>query len=259
MRKLAVITGATSGIGFSFAKIFAQNGYNLIVLGRNKNILESMKKSMQTEYMINVDTFCVDISDREALEKFWYEIEEKNLEVDVLVNNAGLGYNGEFTEIDFDKHDDVIEINMRALTRLCYLCANHMKKRKKGTILNVASTGSFQAGPMIGVYYASKAYVLSLSVALEKELKEYGVKVCTLCPGATKTNFSKRAGKGDLDVAMSPDDVAKITYRDMKKGKSIIVPGTMNKFAVYFSRIAPYRFTAKMVEKIQKKAINKSN
>lgn len=257
MSKTILITGATSGIGFSFAKIFAKEKYNLILVGRNENRLKEIKSKFEIEEKIKIYIYSVDFFDRDAIENMWISIEENFEKVDVVINNAGAGFNGEFSEINWENHELIMEVNMRALTRLSYLAVNHMKKYKEGKILNVASTGSFQAGPMIGVYYATKAYVLSISTAIREEVKEFGIDVVTLCPGATKTEFCKRAGKEDLSNAMSSDDVARIGYNGLLKNKAIIVPGTFNKFAVVISKILPYTFMAKIVKKIQSKVTKK--
>lgn len=258
MSKYVLITGASSGIGLALARVFAKEKYNLILVGRNENKLKELEIEFKEIYKVEAKAFAVDISKIELLEKLWITIKESYPQIDIVVNNAGVGFNGEFTNIDWEKHEEVIDLNIKSLTRLNYLAASYMKEKKQGKILNVASTGSYQAGPLISVYYASKAYVLSLSEAMRQELKDYGdITVSTLCPGATKTEFSKRAGKADLDVAMSPELVAKIAYNGLMNRKAIIIPGLMNKFAVAFSRFLPYTFTSKMVKKIQSKAMKK--
>ena len=257
MKKYVLITGTTSGIGYSFAKVFASEEYNVILVGRNREKLEGIKKDFSDIYNVKVFIEYADFSVREDVENLWISIEKKYPQIDILINNAGIGYNGEFSDINFDAHEFTMEVNMRALTRLSYLAINNMKKNSGGKILNVASTGSFQAGPMIGVYYASKAYVLSLSIALREEVSGYNIDVVVLCPGATKTEFCKKAGKEDLSVAMNSDDVAKIGYKGLMKNKAIIIPGTMNKVAILISKFMPYIFMARMVKKIQSKVIKK--
>ena len=257
MKKYVLITGATSGIGYSFVKVFAGEKYNIIIAGRNRKKLEEIKKDFNDIYNVEVFIEHADFSVREDIENLWISIEKKYPQIDILINNAGVGYNGEFSDINFEAHEFTMEVNMRAVTRLSYLAINHMKKNSGGKILNVASTGSFQAGPMIGVYYASKAYVLSLSVALREEVSGYNIEVVALCPGATKTEFCKKAGKEDLKVAMSSDDVAKIGYKGLMKNKAIIIPGFMNKVTILISKFMPYIFMARMVKKIQSKVIKK--
>ena len=144
----------------------------------------------------------------ENIDLLYKKIKTEVGKVDILINNAGIGFNGEFNEIDWQKQLDIINVNIISLTKLTKLILKDMIDQKDGKILNVASTGAYQPGPLISVYYASKAYVLSFSEALREEVKDKGIKVVTLCPGATKTNFSKRAGKGDLDVAISAKEVA---------------------------------------------------
>lgn len=255
MKKYVLITGASSGIGLSFAEIFARKGYNLILVARNKEKLEEIQKKFVDKYKVEIGIHSVDISKKYLLEDLWITIEKSYPQIDVLINNAGAGFNGEFTDIEWEKHEQIIDLNIKSLTRLNYLAINHMRKNKCGKILNVASTGAYQAGPLIGVYYATKAYVLSLSTALREEVKDENIIISTICPGATKTAFSKRAGKEDLNVAMSPDLVASIGYRGLMKNKANIIPGLMNKCAVLASRLLPYTFTAKMVKKIQDGAI----
>lgn len=251
MKKNVLITGASSGIGLSFAEVFASKGYNLILVARNKEKLEEIQKKFVDNYKVEIGIHSVDISKKDLLEELWITIEKSYPQIDILINNAGAGFNGEFTDIEWEKHEQIIDLNIKSLTRLNYLAINHMRKNKCGKILNVASTGAYQAGPLIGVYYATKAYVLSLSTALREEVKNENIIISTICPGATKTAFSKRAGKEDLNVAMSPDLVASIGYRGLMKNKDIIIPGIMNKCAVLASRLLPYTFTAKMVKSIQ--------
>ena len=160
-------------------------------------------------------------------------------------------------EIDWQKQLDIINVNIISLTKLTKLILKDMIDQKDGKILNVASTGAYQPGPLISVYYASKAYVLSFSQALREEVKGKGINVVTLCPGATKTNFSKRAGKGDLDVAMSAKEVAECGYKALIRDKAICIPGFMNKVLVFLSKVSPTTLNAKIVKKIQNKAISK--
>lgn len=257
MKGNVLITGSTSGIGYELSKIFASKGFNLILTGRNKEKLIEIKKELSLLNGINILTYDCDLSNKDnALELFNY-IKSLNLNIDILVNNAGAGFNGDFNNISFNKHLSTIELNITSLTYLTYLVIKEMKERKSGKILNVASTGAYQPGPYIGVYYATKAYVLSFSEALREEVKEYGIVVTTLCPGATKTQFSKRAGKGDINVSMSAKKVGKSGYEGLMKNKAIIIPGTLNKLLVFLSKITPTSVNAKVVKQIQRKAMSK--
>lgn len=255
MNNVVLITGATSGIGYEFAKIFAINGFDLILTGRNLDVLNKLKEELSNKYGKKVHIYRCDFTKINEVKELYCFIKDCKLSVDILVNNAGVGYNGYFHDVSWEKHEEIINVNISALTCLTRLVIEDMKKRKSGKILNVASTGAYQPGPLIGVYYATKAYVFSLSQALREEGKEFGINVTALCPGATKTNFSKRAGKGDLDVAMSAKEVAEIGFRALMKNKDICVPGTMNKLLVVASKLAPSAFSAKIVKKIQGKAI----
>ncbi len=252
MKKMVLITGATSGIGYEFSKIFYEKGYSLILLGRNKEILEKMKFSMDKERVI---IYSCDLSKKENVKEFFNFVDKNNIEIDILINNAGLGFNGYFNDISWECHESVINTNIMALTLLTKVITDSMKKRGRGKILNVASTGSYEPGPLINVYYASKAYVLSFSQGLRQELKEFGITVTTLCPGATKTNFSRRAGKGDLEVAMSAITVAEIGYKALMKNKAVCIPGNLNKLLVFGCKIIPSSISAKIVKNIQRKAI----
>lgn len=231
-----LITGATSGIGYEFAKIFACKGYNLILCARNKEKLEEIRKSIIDEYKIDVWTISKDLSIRKEIKDLYDEISEMEIEVDILINNAGAGYVGEFINESYDKDESIMNLNMNALTYLTKVFARMMVKRNRGKILNVASTGSYHPGPYTAVYYATKAYVLSFTEALAEELKDYNVTISALCPGATKTNFSKSAGKKDNKNAMSPEFVARKGYEGLMNNKVTIIPGIQYKLFVHIPR-----------------------
>lgn len=252
--KTVLITGASSGIGLELAKLFSKDGYNLILVARSENKLEEIAKNLIKKYNINVHIIKEDLSKRESVKDLFLKVQQLGIRVTTLVNNAGAGYCGLFHEIDIDKDEKMIGLNIEAITYLTKLFSKEMIKLKKGSILNVASTGSYEPGPYIAVYYASKAYVLSFSQALENELKPYGIKVCTLCPGATKTGFSKNAGKKDIKTAMSAEKTAEIAYRGFMKNKSVIIPGFFNKIAVLFCKLLPGKISAVVVRRIQEDA-----
>lgn len=250
--KNVLITGASSGIGYELSKVFADNGYNLILIARNYKRLEEIKKEVLEKFKVKVKVIQKDLSVTSSALEIFNELKKENIDIDILVNNAGAGYVGLFNDINYKKDIDIINLNISTLTILTKLFSNHMIKRGYGKILNVASTGAYQPGPYTAVYYATKAYVLSLSEALTIELKEYGINVSTLCPGSTKTGFSKRAGKEDINVAMSAEKVAKIAYRGLLKNKRIIVPGFNNLIAIALSKITPGSISGYFVAKIQK-------
>ena len=236
MKENVLITGATSGIGYELAKIFAENKYNLIISARNKNMMESIKIDFEKKYGIKVSIFEKDLSQKNSAAELFNEGKTENIQVDILINNAGAGYVGEFLKEDLEKDESIMELNMDSLTILTKLFAKEMVKRRSGKILNVASTGAYHPGPYTAVYYATKAYVLSFTEALAVELKPYNVKVSALCPGATKTNFSKNAGKKDNPTAMKPSYVAKKAYKGLMKNKTTIIPGLQYKVFVMLPR-----------------------
>ncbi|MDU1443293.1 MAG: SDR family oxidoreductase [Clostridium cochlearium] len=254
-RETVLITGASSGIGYELAHVFAQNNYNLILVARRIDKLNEMKKYFNDNYKISVEVIGKDLSKPRAAEDVFYKIKDLGFDIDVLVNNAGVGHCGLFHEIELEKHRETIQLNIIALTELTKLVTTDMVTRRKGSILNIASTGAYQPGPLISVYYATKAYVLSFSEALYNELKPYNIKVTALCPGTTNTEFAKNSGKGELKNAMSARTVAEIGYRTLMKGKRVEVPGILNKVLVSMSKITPRRILASIVRSIQRKAI----
>lgn len=231
-----LITGATSGIGYEFAKVFAKNKYNLLLCSRNKESLAKIKSELSEEYKVEVNIFAKDLSNKEDVKELHEEVAAKGITVDILINNAGAGYVGEFIKEDYERDENIMQLNMNALTYLTKVFAKDMVRRKKGSILNVASTGSYHPGPYTAVYYATKAYVLSFTEALSEELKQYNITVSALCPGATKTNFSKNAGKKDNSNAMSPQFVAQKGYEGLMKNKGTIIPGFQYKLFVLLPR-----------------------
>ncbi len=229
-----LITGATSGIGYALAQVFAKEGYDLILVGRDEEKLKRTKMSL--EATSKVHTIVSDLSTKEAATMIYKQVKEKGLRVDILVNNAGAGIVGEFCEYSLEKDLELIQLNMVSLTLLTKYFAKEMKERGSGKILNVASTGAYHPGPYTGLYYATKAYVLSLSEALYSELKPYHVRVSSLCPGATKTAFAKAAGRENASFAMTASFVAEKAYKGLIKGKRTIVPGMLNKLFIKLPR-----------------------
>lgn len=253
--KTVLITGASSGIGYEFCKVFAENNYNLILVARRINRLNEVKKQLLEKYEIKINVIEVDLSNYNSSNEIYNGVKSLGVHVDVLINNAGIGNCGFFNEIPIENHRKVMEVNMKALTELTYFFSSEMKERGDGKILNVASTGSYQPGPLIAVYYASKAYVLSLTEALANELKNYNIQVSVLCPGTTSTEFHSKSGKRTLKNAMSPEKVAVVGYRGLMKGKMLIVPGFKNKLAIFMSKILPGYLSSKVVRIIQNKLI----
>lgn len=224
-----LITGGTSGIGYELAKIFARKQYGVLIVSGNSKKLENAKRNLERECNANILTFQQDLSQLGAAEKIYSKIKERNIHISLLINNAGVGTVGPIEEINLKQDESMLILNMINLTELCKLFVADMYDKKHGGILNVASTGAFQPGPYTSTYYASKVFVLSLSRAIRYEAKKKGVNVSVLCPGATKTEFFSRAGKGTPKGAMSPEEVAAIAYKGLMRNKEIIVPGSINK------------------------------
>lgn len=227
-----LITGASSGIGYALAKVFALHEYNLILVARNTKKLNELADELRNQYNIRIDVIAKDLSQAGSAKKVFDDVISMKLTVDILVNNAGIGNVGFFYETEFNRDTEMIQLNIGTLTELTKLFSREMVKRRKGKILNVGSTGSFAPGPFIAVYYATKAYVLSFSRAIGKELKPYGVTVTALCPGAVRTNFCKTAGKRDMPGAMEARVVAEVAYRGLLKNKKVVIPGILNKILV---------------------------
>lgn len=260
MKNYALITGASKGIGLEIAKLFAKDGYPLILVARSIDLLIQIKHTFEEEYHINVKVIEKDLSDLSAAKQIYEAVKKENLQVDYLVNNAGFGDYGYFLDANIDKHVKMVHLNITTLIELCYYFGNDMKNKKFGRILNVGSIASFFPGPLMASYYATKAFVLSFSEALQKELEHTGVSVSVLCPGTTATNFFDNANatteKTDLLKKMhpaNPADVAKYGYQKMMKKKTIIIYGFKNKTAIFMNRLISHKVARNMVYRIQKK------
>lgn len=237
MGKCVLITGGTSGIGYALAKKFAEEDYKILIAASNKERLLKTKNELEETYGISVHIYEQDLSKLGAAEELYKKIKEYNIEIDVLVNNAGYGAIGATESVNAKKDQGLMILNMITLTELCKLFLNDMYQRKQGKILNVSSTGAFQPGPYTATYYASKSYVLSYSRAIRREAAKRNVQVCTLCPGTTNTEFFQKTGKRTPAGAMSPDKVAEYAYHKLMKNREIIVPGIINRIL----RIVPVR------------------
>lgn len=244
MNKTALITGASSGIGYELSKIFAKNGYNLVLVARNSDKLNSISAEIREQYDIDIKVLPKDLSDPLAPQELYDDLFADGINIDVLVNNAGIGNNGKFTDTGLEEYTALIQLNITSLTMLCSIFGKSMVKNGSGRILNVASTAAFQAGPYMSVYYASKSYVLLFSEGLKNELKDDGVGVTVLCPGATQTEFFKRSDMIGTKLEKSPlmmsaSKVAEIGFSGLMKGKSVVIPGFMNRLLVLSVRFTP--------------------
>lgn len=249
MKEYTLITGATSGIGYELVKLFSKDKNDLILVARNEEKLNEIKNDLKEKYGIDVVVIPADLSIIENAKKLYDKTKELNLKVVKLINNAGFGDSCEFTEAKIDKINQMIDLNMKALTDLTYYYANDMKENKYGRILNVSSVAAYLPGPYMSVYYASKAYVMNFSVALAVEMKKYNVKISILCPGPTKTDFAHKAEFKNENsfnkYATKPERVAKIAYKKFKKGKLIINPGFIVKLISFGTRLTSKKFAAK--------------
>ena len=254
---LVLVTGASGGLGAELARLFARDGYSLVLVARSADKMESLAAELRSDYDTRSTIIPKDLSNPKAPREIFEEVLADGLEVDVLVNNAGFGTNGPFAKSDLETQLRMMQVNMTALTVLTRLFLDGMLERKRGRILNVASTAAFQPGPFMAVYYATKAYVLFFSEALTNELKETGVTVTALCPGATATGFSKAAGMEKILLfragVMDAEMVALVGYRGLMKGKTVVIPGLKNKLSVFLVRLGPRDLLTAVVRKLQKK------
>lgn len=254
MQKWVLITGGSSGIGFEIAKIFAANSYSLVLVARDNIRLQKAAEELAATGA-TIKTFAKDLAGKNAPEEIFSELQRENIFVSVLVNNAGFGRQQPFSETVLPETLDMIEVNVSSLVHLTHLFLQPMLARGEGKILNVASTAAFQPGPFMATYYASKAFVFSFSYALADELEKTGVSVTTLCPGPTKTEFQKRAGRFHSERmlrfwTMSAADVARTGYRGLMNGKRVVVPGFLNKLGVAFAKILPVKIPTKAARKV---------
>jgi len=238
LTEVALITGASAGLGVEFARQLSARGHRLVLVARRKERLEELAKELG-----NARAVALDLSEDDAAAKLMADLEAHGETVDLLVNNAGFGLIGPFAKLDARRERQMIDLNVSTLTDLCRAVAPGMIERKSGAILNVASTAAFQPGPKMAVYFATKAFVLSLSEALHEELKPHGIKVSCLCPGPTRTEFGDVAGFGGNGlfdrVAMDAATVVRTGLKGLDKNRAVVVPGIVNKIGAASTRFAP--------------------
>ncbi|MCL2862742.1 MAG: SDR family oxidoreductase [Methanimicrococcus sp.] len=256
MNKTALITGASSGIGRELAKVFAGNGYDLILTARNEKKLGTLKDKLEAKYGIKAFVIIKDLSQKDAAQDVFNEVGKAGLSVDVLVNNAGFGDYKRYADADWWKQFDIVQVNILALMQMTRLFLPQMIQKGDGKILNMASMAAFAPGPFMSVYYASKAFVLSFSEALAAELKGSGVTVTAVCPGPTKTGFEEAAGSGarklfDTAKRASAKKVALFSYQATMSGKIVAVPGFKYKIAASGQKILPRRAVSAFILKLQ--------
>lgn len=246
MEKLALITGASRGIGKALAEVFARNGYSLMLTARSKDELAALQNELQTKYQTNTKIYAIDLATPTGADDLIKACGDDFAKIDVLINNAGFGTAKKFHEMPETAMQDMVEVNIAALTKLTYHILKSMVARKNGSILNVASTAAFAPGPYMAEYFATKAYVLYLTRALHEEYAKDGVTLSVLCPGPTITGFSKRAGSDKSLLTnrfvmpqMTADIVANAAYSGLMKGKQVIIPGIFNKISAILMTLIP--------------------
>jgi uncharacterized protein len=246
----ALITGASSGIGKALARKFANNGYDIVAIGRQKNMLDDVAAELGRYRDISVTVIAKDLTQETAPQEIYDELKARKIVVDVLVNDAGVGHRGAFVETDLAKSINIIRLNVEALTRMTKLFLTDMVARNSGKVLNVGSVASFEPGPLAAVYHASEAYILSFSEALAEELKDTNVKITVICPGPTDTDFFRKANMEDIKphekgAVMEPQEVANIGYEALLKGELVVIPGLGNKLTAAAHKFVPASVQAK--------------
>ncbi len=252
LKHTVLITGASSGIGREMARLFAQQGHNLVLLARSRQPMETLAQALRTQYAVSAHVMEFDLSDPSAASNIMAALEVQNLHIDVLVNNAGFGLLGPHAVLDAQRQFDMVQVNISALVQLTRLLLPGMLARHTGGVLNVASTAAFQAGPNMAVYYATKAFVLSYTEALHEELRGTGLHVSCLCPGPTHTGFVETAGMQGVAAfklgAQSALDVALFGVSAFQANRAIAISGFKNSVLALLGKWAPRSVTRKVVQ-----------
>ncbi len=252
----ALITGASSGIGAELARLCAADGYAVILVARREERLAQLAENLTREFGVAARGMAVDLADAAACQLLRDQTRDDRVEI--LVNNAGFGLRGPYTETDWKTEARLIEVNMIALAHLTKLFARDMLQRGSGRILNVGSTAAFVPGPFMAMYYASKAFVVSFSLSVANELQGSGVSVTVLCPGPTSTEFGTAAGLEDSKLfkgpAMTAADVAREGYAAMMAGKAEVIAGARNRWTILMTRLAPRSMLARITRRLNTSA-----
>ncbi len=256
---IALITGASNGIGLELAKIHASKGGDLVLVARNKSKLDELKTELEKQFKVSVYTIGKDLSVTNAAQEIYDETNKQNIQVDYLINNAGFGDFGMFVETNWNKELQMINLNITTLTHFTKLYLQDMVKRRSGKIMNVASTAAFQSGPTMAVYCATKAYVLSFTEAVSNEVSDKGITITALCPGATETGFQAAGGMEESELFKgkklpTAKEVAEYGYTSMIKGKTVAIHGIMNYIMSNSIRFIPRAMVLKVSRKLLDKA-----
>ncbi|NJM07776.1 SDR family oxidoreductase [Candidatus Gracilibacteria bacterium] len=258
-RQTALVTGASGGIGEALAQRFARGGYDLVLVARTEAKLQALGKELTTKFGVRAHALPYDLADPASPPLLVEKLAAQGVAIDILVNNAGFATYGPFAENDLDGELRLLQVNIVTLTHLTRLLLPGMLTRRRGRILNVASTAAFMPGPLMAVYYASKAYVLSFSEALNNELQGSGVNVTALCPGPTSTGFQARAQMEQSRLVrdrkiMDVETVADAGYSGLLRGQAVIIPGLMNRIQAAIPRLLPRSVVPQMVRNAQDRA-----
>jgi short-subunit dehydrogenase len=258
MNKVALITGASNGIGLELAKLFAADKIDVLLVARSESKMQALAESLRAAHGTKVWVLAIDLSEPASAKEVKAYCDQQQLQIEYLVNNAGFGDFGLFAECDWNKQLEMINLNITTLTWLTRLFLPAMIQRHSGRILNVASTAAFQPGPLMSVYFATKAFVLSFSEAISNELEGTGVTVTVLCPGATESGFQKAAALEESKMVKDRKlpgsaEVAAFGYDAMKKGKVVVIHGFMNALMATSIRFSPRPLVRKIVRRIQEK------
>ncbi|TME24958.1 MAG: SDR family oxidoreductase [Chloroflexi bacterium] len=257
MSKTALITGASGGIGYELALLCAQDGFDCILVARSHDRLAELAARLESEFRVKTLVIARDLSRPTAVDEIYEEVSAASMTVEMLVNNAGFPVFGLFAQTQLETELEMLHVNVIALTALTKLFLRGMVERQAGRILNLASTAAFEPGPLMAVYYASKAYVLSFSEALANELRGTGVTVTALCPGPTRTGFQKRGVMEDSRLVRGQiadaKSVALAGYRAMMSGKTIVIPGFSNKLIPWVVRVSPRGVVTRVVRRMQER------
>jgi short-subunit dehydrogenase len=254
-RPTALVTGASSGIGLEIAKLLAARGYDLCLTARNADALARLADEFAAEHRIATTVVVADLAAPDGVDRLLEAVRQRGVGVDLLVNNAGFGWSGAFASMPESELVAMLQVNVVALTRLARAVLPGMLERRRGRILNVASTAGFFAGPHMAVYYATKAYVISFSEAIAEEISGSGVTVTALCPGPTLTGFAERAQMSQsnlfkLATVMTAADVARAGVDGALRGKRLVIPGVLNRILIESSRVSPRRLTTRITGRL---------
>lgn len=253
--KYVLITGASSGIGYEFAKVFAKNGYNLVLVARSEDKLNSIKQELQNQHKIECHVIVQDLAQINSALDLYRKVQELGIEVDTLINNAGFGIYGAYANSSFDREEQMMHLNMITLAQLTKFFLKDMILRNSGNILNVASTAAFLPGPYMAIYYATKAFVLSLTEAIAEEVSSKNVHITCLCPGPTRTKFFLDKSMDDSGVKDAGDfsatKVAEMGFEGLQKNKTIVIaaPFTQRISLTLFARFVPRSIARKIAKR----------